>query len=509
MRFSPSQFFAHVSSFAAVASFGLCSQADAVSIQAHGQAAMVGDFVNGLPAGGSVYQGWRLPLGLTLEARPSNNMAVVYDLRLGVNQYPTLAREMGNSQGDKGEPARVPFATQGGRGERFEIPSTGFAYVEYASGDFGLFRVGRMPRHWGLGLWRHDGGVNPSAQSRDWVPEGGSISTTDGVSVLLDFRTLYFGGYWEKHSEGSPFLRGDDAESWTVDLRVGDSLTESSQSSSGREVGIAFSRYVDAVSDTRMNILDLYSRLRYSSLFLEGEFLYPNGSTKSAQYRDLGGGAPCATDAALAKAHLMCEKGSIDWVSTLFRSRYQFSNSGGSDATLSASEATAKRGVPTVSRRETHSAGFWFGYAGGDAGALSGGNGTSGVTMGVMHPNIRPSLLMFSSVATPVAGMPGAVVGNAMFVRGDYTYESPTVGAFTPSLVWGMLRETQTGTTGYGRSPGLGIEADVAYSYLTTDFIKIGADVGVWFPGAAWSEKGSGRPGSVLGGRLAVSTNFQ
>lgn len=486
----------------------LTGRAQAVSLQTHGQAAVVGDFVNGLPSGGSVYQGWRLPLGLTLEARPSNNLAIFYDLRLGINQYPTLAREMGNGQGDR-SPANVPFATVGGRGERVESVRTGFAYAEYASGDFGLFRIGRMPRNWGLGLWRHDGGVSPASQFREWTADGGTVSTTDGASVLLDFRTLYFGGSWEKHSEGNPFLRGDDAESWTVDLRVGDSLTESSQNSAGREVGIAFSRYTDSVSETRMNILDLYSRLRYGSLFLEGEFLYPNGSTKSAQYRDLGGGAACATDTVLAAANLMCDKSSIDWVAMLFRARYQFSSSGGPDATLSATEAMTKRGVPTVNRRESHSTGFWFGYTGGDSGGLENSPTSSAVNMGVMHPNIRPSLLMFSSVANPVAGMPGAVVRNAMFARGDYTYESPTMGSVSPSIIWANLRETATGISeGVGRFSDLGIEGNVSYSYMTTDYLKLGGDLGVWFPGAAWATKGSARPSAVFGGRLSISTIF-
>jgi hypothetical protein len=262
-----------------------------------------------------------------------------------------------------------------------------------------------------------------------------------------------------------------------------------------------------------MNILDIYSRLRYGSMALEGEFLYPNGSTESAQYSQMGGTGACATDVSRAQKDLMCSSASIDWVSALFKARYQFSSSG-SEATLSSTDAVQRRGVPAANRRESHSAGMWLGFASGDADAFKNGNG--GVNMGVMHPNVRPSLLMFSGLKVQEPGMPGATVANAIFARGDYTFESPTSGAVTPSLVWGMLRETRSAdagksladTEGVGRYSDLGFELQVSYSYITTDFLKLGADLSFWKPGAAWSQKGTSAPDYVLGGRLSVSTVF-
>lgn len=503
------------SALVAVGVFGLAAshQGLAVSLQVHGQAALVGDFTNGLPPSGLVYQAVRVPLGFTLEARPTNNLAAFLDLRLASNQYPNEARALGNSQSTRGS-ATVPFS--GGDWSRWSQTDqvfANFAFVEYASNDFGLFRVGRIPRHWGLGIWRNDAGLSPSPQYRDWIATAGSVSTTDGASVNFDFRNINLGLHWEKNSEGSPLSRSDDAESWTVDLTVGDSLTEANQSAFAREAGIAFSRFTGSDSSTKLNILDIYSRLRYRSVALEGEFLYPNGTTESAQYEGQGGAGPCATDPVKKFKGLMCSEGKVDWVSGLFKAKYEFSNAG-LNATQSVSEAVARRGIPSVNRRESHSLGLWTGFASGDSDAFQSGN--NNVNMGVMHPNVQPSLLMFSSLGGRNAGMPGALVANTVFVRGEYTYESPTVGTLVPSVIWGTLRETRpadasktlASTEGVGRYSNLGTEFQLSYSYLTTDYIKLGAEASFWLPGAAWAEKGTNAPSSVMGARVIVSTIF-
>jgi hypothetical protein len=492
---------------------GFASQAMAVSLQVHGQAGIIGDYMTGLPPSGAVYQGIRVPLGFTLEARPTNNLAAFLDLRLASNQFPTPARSLGNSQGIASSPT-LPFSRNDwSHWNNTDQVYANFAFVEYASSDFGLFRVGRIPRHWGLGIWRNDAGVAPSPHYREWIAEAGSVSTTDGVSVNLDFRNINVGAHWEKNAEGDALTRSDDAESWTVDMMVGDSLTEAGQSTFGREIGIAFSRFTASRSSTRMNILDIYSRLRYGALGFEGEFLYPNGSTESAQYEGMGGAGTCATDAAKAAKDLMCTSARVDWVSALFKARYQFST-GGVESTMSTSEAVARRGVPSASRRESHSAGLWLGFASGDKDALVSGN--DNVNMGVMHPNVKPSLLMFNGLGNESAGMPGAMVGNAIFLRGEYTFESPTSGTIIPSVVWGRLRETRSAdvgktladTNGVGRYADLGTEFQVSYSYVTEDFLKLGGEFSVLMPGSAWATKGSTAPDYAVGGRLLVSTVF-
>ncbi len=511
MRFASSAFSAL--SVIGIACVIVPTVAQGVSVQAHGQAAIVGDYTNGLPPGGLIYQAVRVPLGLTLEARPTNNLAAFLDLRLGLNQYPELARSLGNSQGTESKPT-LPFSPDDwSHRNRNDVIRANFGYIEYSSNDFGLFRVGRMPRHWGLGIWRNDAGVSPSPHYRDWMPEAGTVSTTDGVSMALDFRNIYVGAHWEKNAEGSPVSKADDAESWTVDMVVGDSLTEASQSTFAREVGIAFSRYTASESETRMNILDLYSRLRYGSVLLEGEFLYPNGSTQSAQYSQMGGADVCNTDASLRAKNLMCTSASLDWVSGLFKAKYIFSNTG-TNPTQSSNEAATRRGVPTVTRRESHSAGVWLGFASGDSDAFATGN--NNINLGVMHPNITPSLLMFSSLGNVTPGMPGALVSNALFARGEYTYESPTTGTIVPAIIWGRLNATRdpepgktlAASSGVGRYSNLGLEFQVAYSYMTTDFLKISAETALWLPGSAWTDSGSRSPDHVLGGRLSVSTIF-
>ena len=133
-----------------------------------------------------------------------------------------------------------------------------------------------------------------------------------------------------------------------------------------------------------------------------------------------------------------------------------------------------------------------------------------------MHPKIRPSLLMFNNVMPLTPGMPGSLVQNSLFVRGEYTYETPAAGAFTPALIWGVLRRTRSADSGKsvgeslgaGRYADLGLEFDVGYSYMTTEFIKLGFETGLWMPGRAWAVSGSGKPTESFGGRLSLSTVF-
>jgi hypothetical protein len=157
---------------------------------------------------------------------------------------------------------------------------------------------------------------------------------------------------------------------------------------------------------------------------------------------------------------------------------------------------------------------MWLGFASGDKDAFATGN--DNVNMGVMHPNVRPSLLIFSGLDQSRPGMPGAIVANALFLRGEYTFESPTSGTIVPSVVWGQLRETRGAdagktlddTEGLGRFADLGMEFQVSYSYWTDDFLKIGAEASVLRPGSAWSSKGTSAPDFAVGGRLSVSTVF-
>lgn len=499
-------------------------QALAAAAQVHGQAAVVADYATNVPPLSGTVQGWRVPLGLTLEGRASNNLSLFLDLRYGDNQFPRLGRSLGNSEGLgigrplKGDEARHPFTTEGGRGERQDHVYVGFAYLQYAS-EVGLFRAGRLPRHWGLGLWRN----------AEWHPEGGTISTTDALGATFDLTSTFSGSvYWEKVSEGQLTSLEDDADAFTVEALLADEPGDLASSGLSRQIGIAFSNYDHKQSSTRMRILDLFAKLHAGGFSLEGEMLYPSGSTNSPHYASLGGKSDvCPERRNKDLLYVTCDGQKYEGFAALLRTRYQFGGTSTSAATstgagasappsanLNATEVSRQR-LPTSLRLETHTAGLWLGYAKGDKDSFKGvgddlkDNIISAVPM---HPNIRPSLLMHNTATASLPGMPGAVMQNGVFVRGEYTYESPTFGQLTPAIVWGQLDATNTkaptAENAVGRSKNLGIEFDLRYSYQTTDRVNLGVESGFWLPGKAWQTPTAGKMQPVYGIRTTASTTF-
>lgn len=488
-----------------LAILGVHGEALGVAAQVSGQAGLVGDYLNGVMPMRQLVQEWRAPLGLTLEARPVNNLAVLLDLRLGFNAFPTQARSLGNLQSGQTELAQTyePFALVGGRGERTDPLLGSLAYLEYSS-EFGLFRVGRMPTHWGLGLWRHDGGRGPNPEGR-WLVEGGSASAFDGVEVTIDFRdNLLFKASWEKMYEGSNTSRADDADAWTVGLLVSNEQIQVVSSGFQKEVGIAYSRY--SAPDTALNVVDLFTRLNYGAFGVEGEILYVDGSSSSNAYEHLGGPRSCEK---LNEG--VCEtykKRNLDSLAFLAKFHFRLFEEG-----QTTSSVTGGRLLPTSQMTTNNRLGTWLGFVTGDQGAFESQTSAQtedDISGGMMHPNIRPALLMFGAPVDGAPGMPGDVVRNAWFVRGEYRFDQPEFGSIIPAVIWGRLQQERTdgAVEGFGRDSDLGIEVDAAYEYTTRDWLTFGMDLGVWLPGAAWAKRGSEGPDAAYGLRARISTQF-
>lgn len=491
----------------ALAGLSWCREGFAVTAQVHGQAGLVGSYWSSLLPDRQTYQGWRAPLGLTLEARPSNSLSLFVDLRIGFNEYPELARSLGNPQDMSGATFNSPpLATVGGRGERSDPVIGTLAFAEYAS-EFGLFRVGRMPKHWGLGIWRNDGGRGPSPEGR-WLVEGGTGTVIDAIEYSVDFRdNLLFTAAWEKSWEGDPTSRSDDGDAWTLELVVSNESPETPSSGLRRSVGIAYSRYADP--DTKLNTVDLASTMSFDAIELEGEILYVDGTSTSNAYDALGGPASCQNPGTAAADCTEFTKRGVDNLALLTRVRYWLS-----DRAANATAAIGQlRTVPTALRPNTQSVGLTLGVVTGDNGAFEtqpSGRTDNDVTGGAMHPNIRPALLMFGAPVAEAPGMPGAIVRNAWFARGDYRFEAPDLGTITPSVIWGRLQQRRGdgAQEGYGRYEDLGLEVDATYEYTTRDQLSLGVQAGIWFPGAAWAQTGSERPDVAYGFQVMAGTSF-
>jgi hypothetical protein len=491
----------------------------AASAQVHGQGGVVGEYHTNMPPSSTTYQGFRVPLGFTLEGRASNNLSLFLDLRYSYNRAPYVSNSLGNtsqveeetraSKGQRtvnGNEVKQPFSLEGGRGERTDFPWVQFAYLQYAS-DVGLFRAGRIPRHWGLGVWR----------SAEWKVEGGSLSTSDAVSATFDLTSTFSGSlYLEKNSEGSPTSAQDDADAFTVEALLADDPADVNASGLTRQIGVTFSNYSHKQTDTQLRILDLFAKVSGGGLGGEFEVLYPTGDTKSLDYAASGGRAEkCKGQRNKDNEDITCEGQRLEGLAALARFKWQFAGTGtGPDKSLSLSATESARGrLPTSLRADSHTFSLQTGYSRGDSDAFEGvQERDTTIRTTPLNPNIRPAFLMYNPVALPVPGMPGATMQNTVFFRGDYTYESPSFGSITPSLVWGRLDQANTKAGqldgAVGRSKNLGVEFDINYGYRTADNVQFGIDTGVWFPGGAWHKNGGKKPSPVYGIRTSASTSF-
>lgn len=498
--------------------------AKAVSLQVHGDGGVVGDFASDLPPYRTHYQGYRVPLGLSLEARASNTVSLIGDLRLNFNNYPNRANALGNTtdverNGDV-QGRKVNHPLLGNNTQKMETPMAGTAYFQWAS-EIGLIRAGRMPHNWGLGLWR----------SSDWKLTGGAVTTSDALSMTADFTpTFSVTVYWEKISEGSPFAKDDDADAYTAEALLSDDPSDVSSHGINRQLGLSFQRYDHRQSSTKILVMDLFTRIYYGPWGAEGEIYFPSGSTESSRFSEQGGNGIClqqkkangtfidpVTEANLLK-ETTCNSQRVENFATLWRFRYQL---GGNvkpttekGLSLAGTDMARMRLLPTTLRNETHVFALTYGYARGDKDAFANvGSKDDRVRLTSMHPNIRPGLLMFSDVAPRVPGMPGSLVENATFVKWEYAYETPSFGMISPSILYGRLNETNSKGSNadgmaFGRDASLGVEADIAYRYLTTDNVDLGLEAGFWFPGAAWKTTATGKPDNAFGLRVMAGTHF-
>jgi hypothetical protein len=507
---SPRSFFPSALSLCAVGSAvalsaAMSRNACAATAQVNGEAALVGEFLSGLPPKGSEFKGLRVPLGLRLEGRASSNVSVFLDLRYNGNQYPNIAAPLGNTEdaatGAAAQDVNHPFTTVGGRGEKRESLKVNQAFVQYDSADAGRFRAGRIPRHWGLGLWLDD----------EWKPEGGSRSTSDAVSYTVDFPSaLSATAYWEKVSEGSLSAHSDDADAFTGEILISDELTDGSSSGLSRRLGLAFSKYDHSASSTELKILDIFGVFSFGRVGIEGELNWPTGKTRSLKYASLGGDSVSGDNSVFAR-----DSQTIEGLNVLLRARYQLGGGlAAADKSIKISQTEAARlRRPTSQTTESQILTLTGGFSRGDSDAFDNVKGKdTKITAVPMHPNVRPALLMFSPLSPDTAGMPGAIVRNVLFARAEYSYESPSFGMLTPSLVFARLDQTNTKSTVgsesvVGKNRNLGFEVDISYSYRTMDGVRFSLDGGLWLPGGAWEVSGV-KPETVYGLRATAATYF-
>lgn len=132
------------------------------------------------------------------------------------------------------------------------------AWLDWAS-DWGIFRFGRQPKSWGLGLLYHAG--------EDTFDDFGTSVDRVGFEALVGSLNLNFG--YEKAFEGNINSDGDDAETYEISVQY-------SNPEDLFNVGLLYSRNIrsgSTIGDNSAHILSLFTQKRWADFQLGGEFV--------------------------------------------------------------------------------------------------------------------------------------------------------------------------------------------------------------------------------------------
>lgn len=499
------------------------------SLMVSGHAGAVGQATYGSPPVGSDFSAIRVPIGLVLEARPTDNFNLYLGLEYAYNNYPGPSTYLGQNtttarSNTSGTASALPFtiSTNGSPySQQVDNVYLTQAYFTYQTA-IGLFKAGRMPRHWGLGIYKND----------EWTPFSGLPSTSDAIALVTDFNAFDIGLYYEKFAEGVGGTSLDsEGNAFTIEARLKSNKSDVVSSGVGQELGILYSKFTHSKSNTTLNILDLYAKFYISSFYFGSEILYPTGSTQSPNYQSLGGAAACPSlPDGTAAGSKTCTAQNISAFAALLKLKYQIA---AGENTSMASTEDAQTRIGTEERKNSHVLGLLGGYVSGGANQFNASgttNTTNSITALMMNSNIQPAFLMFNNTLPAVNGMPGGALTNTTFLRLDYTYENSSFGSVGPAFIWGMINNVNQNYNAQnslcsntspsidpnspvnvlcvGGSNNLGYEADVSYRYTTQDRVTLGLDAGYWFVGSAWQLYNQSLIKGVYGLRASISTQF-
>lgn len=142
-------------------------------------------------------------------------------------------------------------------------------YLEWAS-DWGLFKIGRQPKDWGLGILYNTGSVAGRAND--------TIVDRVGFEGMVGNLHLQVG--FEKGKEGKLANDSDDVESYEISVEYINEETSF-------DVGLLYNRTValatSGLSELAANTLGIYSKKKWGALQLGGEFVSMGYENQDAQ----------------------------------------------------------------------------------------------------------------------------------------------------------------------------------------------------------------------------------
>lgn len=517
--------FCYTSSLMLISNFSYAG----TSLMVSGHVGAVGQATYGSPPVSSNFSAIRVPIGLVLEARPTDNLSLYLGIDYAYNNYPGPSIYLGQNSttaknNSAGTSSPLPFsnATNGSPySQQIDNVYITQAYFSYQTA-IGLFTAGRMPRHWGLGIYKN----------AEWTPFSGLPSTSDMVGLRTDFNAFDVGIFYEKFAEGVGGTSLDaEGNAFTIEARLKSDPADVASSGVGQELGILYTKYSHSKSNTSLNILDVYAKFYISSFYLGSEILYPTGSSQSPNYQALGGTPACSSlPDDITAGSRSCVAQNISAFAALLKMKYQIA--AGENTSLASTEKSQSK-LGTEERKTSHVIGMLGGHVSGGSNQFNAAgttNSSDSISAIMINSNIQPAFLMFNNTLPAVNGMPGGALTNTTFLRLDYTYDNPSFGSVGPAFIWGMINNLNKNynaqnTLCNNKSPvldpnspnnsfcvggdhNLGFEADISYRYTTQDLVTFGVDAGYWFVGDAWKIYDKSLNQSVYGIRASIAAQF-
>ncbi len=354
-------------------------------------------------------------------------------------------------------------------------------FAEVAT-DFGTFRMGRVPLHYGLGLVWNSG---DSLDNR--FPSNG-----DAISFSTKFGSFRVTPSFVKYQQAATSFGAFQPSSGISDYSLNVSYANDDEQ---LEFGLLFLRRLAGESSGVVNPF-------FASAF---------GNTAGT-----AGYVYNLWDFYVKKkAGIFTFAAEVPLASGLVASRTYSSMAG----VVNASAAVSDRWTLKLNA----------GSANGQANGSTATTGADRLTAFAFHPDYRPGLILFNynlqNLSTGSGSYYQQPITNARFLAfsgeyssGKFSQEVLALFAFADQAADGtnaffntQLGRYETATASTAQEKNLGFEVDYGIGYDWDEFTRFGVDVGLYFPGAYYNFSNNGGPnsrGAVFGSRLSMMVRF-
>ncbi len=388
---------------------------------------------------GSDYDQLRHRFTLNLDFKVTEKISIFSDVKV----FPYPGQDYLGGEGTLSSPAanRSPF-DHGFKPSPFYLERI---WVRYLT-DYGIWMMGRAPKHFGLGLLFNEGrglfdDVHDTTDRISYINQLGSIEFNLGYEKLQELGTCP--GCTVKSGGGS---RADDMYGFYFGLKY---------YPDHRDFRFFWQKTIRGNDKTYIDYYMINLNLLFADFNIKSEMDFLIGRTRDLHVVNYWGGKEGV-------------RNSVSGILFLLQGDYTF--------------------LPH------HNVAMDVGYASGDEDLFRNARDRKNEDASALsfHPNIKPALLMYNTpaeYANSTSSLYNQGVINTYYVKTSYRYETLSFGSITPSIIWGSLVETNPNKDGLGASKNLGLEIDVIYRKMFVRNVGFSLGGGFMFAGDAFKGK--------------------